>query len=265
MSGFGSAVRLFTALLRARLLPRFVVAATLGTALLASFASSAKPGDGFAALAAVADLVVILVLTFGAVLGAVTIAQDATSTALRAILIRPVGRTTILLAHAVVLSAFLLALYVLSVGLAAPIIGAHVGFGDVRLEEFVITPKAAMSSLALRLLLLPIPGLLVAPLLGLAVSVLVDDVAAAVVAALGLTTGPVVYGRLIGDLPAGTWLYRALHPLEILAALATGDTTRETLVASTAYAVEATLIPFAWGAGLLALALAIFSRREIRG
>jgi hypothetical protein len=180
------------------------------------------------------------------------------------VLIRPIARPALVISHAVLLAASTAVLYLGGLLLALPLIALRTGFGDVRLDDYVITGAGQMAAHALRLCLLPLPALCCAPLLALTVSVVSEDVASAVVISLALVGGPLLFGKLIGELPDWSFPARAVHPVSVLGSLAQGVNTRERSVAGTAYVLQSIGWPLLWAFLFTGAAVLLFHRREVK-
>jgi ABC-2 type transport system permease protein len=269
MSGYFSLVRLDAALLSRRRLPRWVAGAALYAVFLSTLFADVDDGEGYRAVAGSARLLAAMLVIFCSVLGAVSISGDAATGSLRAVMIRPVGRSAVVLAHATTTAAFTALLYMMCIATAWVVARFAFGFDDVTystsLGEFPIASldSDSMDSLQLRMLALALPALIVPPLLALCVSTTTDDPATGVVLALVITAGPLIFG-LITDARL-EWLFtdQALHPINTLADLSRGIQVDQDLVLDSAYTVRATVQPLCWIVLCLLAGMALFRRREI--
>ncbi len=269
MNGFLSLVRLYAALLRRRRLPRWVAAAALYSAFLSTLFAGVEDGQGYQAVASSTRLLVAMLVILCSVLGAVSISGDATSGALRAVMIRPVSRVAVVLAHGTTITAFTTILYLLCVSTSWLVALVAFGFDDVtystNLGEFPIPSldSGSMNLIQVRLLALALPALVVPPLLALCVSTRTDDPATSVVLSLIVSVGPLIFG-LITDARA-EWLFtdQVLHPINTLADLSRGIQVDQDLVLDSAYTLRATTQPACWIVLCLLCGSILFRRREI--
>ena len=263
MTGFWNLMRLQTALLLRRRLPRWIALAAIGSAVLVVLLASVENGQGHVALAAAAQLLASVLIGLSAVQGAVAVSGDASSGALRAVMVRPVGRPAVVLAHGTIQALFAAGTYIVGIGLALLAAKSLYGFGDAMHGEYVVLTREEIETFATRLLLLPLPALLVAPLIGLCVSVVTDDAATAVVLALALTVGPLLFGLVGGDVPPWVYTERAIKPLTVLEQIAEGVTLEADRVAASRYLGQSIWQPAVWVTVTLSVATLLFSRREI--
>jgi hypothetical protein len=263
MEGFVSLLWLDLRLLWRRRLARYVLAAAVIGVVSSVLWSEAVTGEGFKVVGAAARFLAAVLIGLTTVQGAVSLSGDAGSGALRAVLMRPVGRPAVFLSRALVHGAYVVLVYACGVVLACVLAGATVGYGDVMRHEYVVMPRAEMQEFALLLLLLPLPALLVPPLLGLCLSVGTDDAATVIVLALLFTVGPMLFGLVGGSLAPWLFTERVLHPLIALSLLAEGVQLEADLVSSPSYGAAAIWQPAAWCAGLVALGVLRLSRREL--
>lgn len=270
MSGWFALIRLDVALLIRRRLPRWIAGTTVFAAVLATLVSGVDDGEGYRAVAAAARLVAAILVGLTSVLGAVAISGDAASGALRAVMVRPVGRPAVVLAHAITTAAFSIALYLVCVSIAWVTARFAFGFDDVMYRSSLgIFPiqgleEGSMNVLQFRLLLLAAPALAVPPLLALCVSTVTDDAATAVVLAMMATLGPLLFGLLTDETLGWLFTERALHPLNTLAELSKGVQLHQEVVAETAYMWQSLWQPGCWILACLATSIALFQSREVQ-
>jgi hypothetical protein len=263
MRAFGAALRLVLTLWRRRLLPRWVLAVAL-VAALAPACTAPGGAAGYALLGRSSELLAGLLAVLGAMLGAVAVSQDAQSGALRAVLLRPIRRSTYVGAHACVLALAVLLLYGLGILLAASAIGLRHGYGEARLGELVLVTGDELAQHARRLVAWPALALVAASAIGLLASVVVDDVAVALALALVAGAGPVLYQLAMGDLPRGVFAEAPLLGPPLLRELANGDTHREGLLRSGSVALRILLAPLLTTLGAVAVAALVAEAREAR-
>lgn len=269
MRGWIALVRLDAALLMRRRLPRWIAGTTIFAAVFSTLFSGVDDGEGYRAVASSARLLASTLVGLTSVLGAVAISGDAASGALRAVMVRPVGRPAVVLAHAITTAAFAIALYLVCVSIAWLTARFAFGFEDVMyrssLGVFAIQglDKESMNVLQLRLLLLSAPALAIPPLIALCISAVTDDAATAVVLALMVTLGPLLFGLITDE--SLEWLFteRALHPLNSLAELAEGVQLHQEVVSETAYLWQSFWQPGCWLVACLAISVGLFKRREV--
>lgn len=264
MRGFLAYLELQARLLRARLLPRFMLLGVLAAAALPVLVADAAPERGFAVLADAVGLVVSTVVILSVVLAAVSFSGDSSSGALRTLLVRPIPRSTLICGQALMLGITSGLLYIIGVLVAWFLTARLVGFAHISHEGYEILSLEVMESYARRLVFLPLPALLCAPLVALAVSSIVDDVALSVVVSLALVMGPFFFSSISDALPRWFFTEQAHLPVEILRDLARGIETHAAEVDAGVLAREATLYPLGFGAGVLALALLFFNLRDFK-
>ncbi|MAG57219.1 MAG: hypothetical protein CMJ83_13075 [Planctomycetes bacterium] len=263
MSGFWSLLRLDLALLRRRRLPRWIAGGALGSVVLSIAFSSAGDGEGARLVASALRFLVAVIIGLTTVLGAVSISGDAASGALRGVMLRPVGRPAVVLAHATATSLFVMAIYVTGLIIALVAGSTLCGYGDVLYEEYVVIGADEMAGFMFRLVLLPLPALLIPPLLALCISTRMDDGATAVVLALVATVGPLLFGFVSGDVPEWVFTERAMHPATVLGKLAQGYQLDADRVDSVEYIAACVWQPALWLISFAGLGILLFHRREI--
>ena len=257
-------LRLQLSLANARALPRLIAALVLCCGLASVVFSQVKVGQAHRALAESASLVIALMMTLTTIMGAVAVSADRSSGALRALLLRPVPRSSIIAAHAILLLTLTAIIHLGTLSAMAALSHRLHGFGPVLYRDIEIVSSAEMGSFSLRLLGATLPAVLCAPLLGLAVSVLVDGVVPAVVLALALVLGPLLFGRLASELPTWVFTQRAMGPLQVLEDLSRGITLEAARVESPRYLFDSTLPCALWGIAFLAVAGIAMRKREFR-
>jgi len=264
MSSYRASLALQLALLRARLLPRFALVIVIASAIAPVLLGDAPEGGGYQALAGAGSLLVAEVAGLAAVLGGVAVAGDVSNGALRSVLLRPVPRGSYLGALATVLVGFTALLYVAGILAALLAVSWTVGFGDVSHEGYTILTAQEMSTFAWRLLPLPLAPLLCAPLIALAVSVVIDDQGTAVLVSLTAVEGPFIVRQVVAPLPPEVFSEGAARPMAALADLARGVTLEADTVAQASYAGEILQHAAIWGVAAFALAWLLWQRREVR-
>ncbi|MEE2711657.1 MAG: hypothetical protein VX913_02680 [Planctomycetota bacterium] len=269
MSGLFALIRLDAALLMRRRLPRWIAGTTVFAAVVATLFSGVGDGEGYQAVAAAARLIAATLVGLTSVLGAVAISGDAASGALRAVMVRPVGRPAVVLAHAITCAAFSVALYCVCVSIAWITARYAFGFSDVMYRSSLgVFPiqgleEEAMNTLQLRLLLLALPALAIPPLIALCISAVTDDAATAVVLALMVTLGPLLFGLITDETIAWLFTERALHPLNSLAELAKGVQLHQDVVSDAAYTWQSVWQPGCWILACVAVSCTLFRSREV--
>ena len=266
MNGFLALLRLETRLLFVRGLPRILFIAVVAIALLHGLTGTDQEGQGWQRIASGVRTCSAVLIAMLAVLGGLSIAGDAQEGALRAVLMRPVGRARVLASRGVVLVVFGILLYGLGVGILVLCARLGPGLGDVRLPDYPLPllPEADIAAHTWRLGLACLPAILAAPLLGLCASVLLDDASSTVVLALLATLGPLLFGTLAGELPDWVFIEGVRMPAALLVNLAEGITTEEGAAQGPALWTTSAWWPFVWAAGSLLLATIVFKVREIR-
>lgn len=263
MRPYRRALMLQLDLLRTRLLPRvsLIVVLIVAAASVALAPEGERPG--FRHLARTASLLLPVVAALGALQGAVSLAGDVSSGALRCVLLHPLPRSRWVFAIASTLVAFTTLLYLSGLLVAAIGCGVVSGFGDVVFEGFVVLSEAEMVAYARRLLLLPLLPLMAAPLAGVLVSTLIEDVATAVMLALLVVLGPLLGRALLGAWPAWLFTEAVARPVDALGELAEGVTLQADAVERGSYLIAILGPGLAWCAALLIVSLVLWNRREV--
>jgi hypothetical protein len=252
-------------------LPRFgllaVAIATVFSGMVE--ASAAEPRTSHALLAEIASTTVPLSAFFVLIMGCLAVNDEIGSRAMRAVLLRPVGRSEIMIAKIAVLLATAAAL-----GAVAWIgpwawVRAHGGFGAVAIaiEGFEPMEKFAaptIASYARMLALATALPLLCTALFGLLVSLVVEAPGTAV--AVGVFAFFAL--RTLGGTHewAAEWLFppHLDRPVEWLREVAAGIETNVKVIADLGPRSPQFTFPLVWAGTLGAASLAIFSRKEIR-
>jgi hypothetical protein len=222
-------------------------AACFAAAAAGALAAFLAEGAAFLKLARAATVLVPLVASFGALLGAGSLSGDLASGALRAVLLRPVSRGAAALSRAA--SLLFAQAFVVVAGAAGAYCVARVQgeFGPVVYgtgEEAVeLLSAAETAAAALRAGALALPGLFAAPLLGLAVGAWIDDPAAAALAALALILGPALLGPVTTAAAAVSPVAAGAEAAAIFAELAEGVQTRQERLAAAEFALAAWRTP----------------------
>jgi hypothetical protein len=233
----------------------------------AAAAAAAAFGDGTAYVRLARGLALLAPLSaaFGALLGAASLAGDAASGALRAVLLRPVSRPQVVLSRAVALVLAQAAL--LAVGALAAYFAARAGgaFGPVVHGDgdaaFELLSATEIADAARRAALLAVPGALASALVGLAVGAFCDDAATAALVALGGVLVPAFAGAA-GAATPWAWGAPGATALSVFGELAEGVQTRQALLFGADLARASALVPVAWTSAALAAAAARLARRD---
>ena len=264
MIRLGSLLALDARLLAGR--PLFRAALVLAALLGGSAAASAE-GSAYVRLARGLSVLLPLTAAFGALLGAASLPGDLQSGALRAVLLRPLPRTAIALSRAFWLVVAQAAI-VLAGGLAAYLAAkSSAPFGAVLhgegIEAVQLLSAAEVSEFASRAVVLALPGLLAAPLIGFAVGAFLDDPAAAALTALALVLGPILAGAVADMSFPFAPSAAGAEALSILAELAEGVQTRQERLLMPEFAGEAIRTPFLFAFAATVLASVRLSRRDV--
>jgi hypothetical protein len=266
---FGPLLALDARLLLKRPLFRTVAIASLLASVVAVLLSGGQAGGGWWRLAQAVRVIVPLLLSFGAILGAVSLAGDAASGSLRAVMMQPVSRSAIVASRAAVLSIGVVLVYAASV-LAALLLCllldrfSSITYGTDELAPDLISREELLRA-SVRLLLIALPALLCSALVGLMVSSWWNDPSSSTICALLLVLSPYVVETVFGATTPWAFTHGATLGATVFSELAEGVTTKLGLVSNAQVILPALWVPL--GAGLLAVALGcvVFSRRDFRG
>jgi hypothetical protein len=268
VSRFGSLLALDARLLLKRALFRTVAAASLAAVAIAVLAAGGQPGGGWWRLAQAVRVVVPLLLSFGAILGAVSIAGDAASGSLRGVLTRPVSRSEVVVSRAVVLALGVAAVYAASVLGALLLSSALDAFGSIKYGTGEMAPdlvtREELRHASVRLIALALPGLVCAVLVGLAVGSCWNDPSSATICALLLVLSPYVLEAVFGTPAPWAFTHGATLGAAVLSDLAEGVTTRLQVVEDPGVLAPAVWRPLAAGAAAVAAGCAALSLRDFR-
>jgi ABC-2 type transport system permease protein len=215
------------------------------------------------------SVVVPLLLSFGAVLGAVSLAGDAASGSLRAVLVRPVSRPAVVLSRAAVLALGLTAVYAASILVALLVATAiarfdsvTLGTGDLASE---LIPRGDLLRVAPRLVALALPALVCSALVGLMVSSWWNDPSSSAICALLLVLSPYLVEVL--SVESSPWLFThgAAFGSSVLSELAGGVARRLAIASSWRDLWLPFSMPLLAGAAAVAAGCITFSMRDFRG
>jgi hypothetical protein len=268
VSRFGALLGLDAKLLLKRALFRTVAGASVLAAVTAVAASGGTAGGGWWRLAQGVRVIVPLLLAFGAILGAVSLAGDAAAGSLRAVLMRPVSRTAVVVSRAVVLSLGMTAVYLVSVlsalllSLALDRFGS-ITYGTGELAPDLISREELLRS-AVRLIAIALPALVCATLIGLMVSSWWNDPSSSTICALLLVLSPYVVETVFGATVPWAFTHGATFGAAVLSELAEGVTTRLGVVTDLRSLVRPIWMPLGVGLVAVAGACAAFTVRDFR-
>lgn len=269
MTGLPALLRLDARLLLARPLFRTVAVASVLAALIAAATSGGEPGAGWWRVAQAVRVTVPLLLSFGAILGAVSLAGDASTGALRGVMMRPVSRTAVVTSRAIVLAAGVAAVYAVSI-LAAWLLAAAVDrfpsitYGTEAGAPDLIT-QAELLNAAPRLVLVALPALMCAALLGLMVSAFWNDPSSATICALMLVLSPYVVETVFDASSSWAFTHVATSGASVLKELAEGVTTRLSAANDLGVLLTPAWVPIACGMIAIVIGSIVFSVRDFRG
>jgi hypothetical protein len=272
MTRFGSLLSFDARLVFSRALFRTIQVAAVLAAVLAVSAGSSHDAEVHAGawlpLSQALSVVMPLLLAFGSVLGAVSLAGDAASGSLRTVLTRPVSRPAIVLSRAVVLGVSLSALYAATMLVALLCAGWRADFAPITsaISELAppVVPREDLVRAATVAFLLGFPAILCAAMIGLMLGAWWNDPALAAVCALLVVLSPYLAELL--RIASSSWVFThgAVFGASVLSELASGDTTRLGTVSDGRNLLVPLLVPLATAAVAVAAGCAVFSRRDFK-
>jgi hypothetical protein len=269
---FGALLALDARLLFKRTLFRTVTIASVLAATVAALATGARDGDvhsgAWLRLSQAVSVVVPLLLSFGAVLGAVSLAGDAASGSLRGVLVRPVSRTGVVLSRAFVLAAGLTAVYAVSI-LVSLLASAAVdrfdavtlGTGELASE---LIPREDLVRVVPRLIAMALPALICSTLVGLMVSACWSDPSSSAISALLLVLSPYLVEALAVESSPWMFTHGAAFGSSVLSELAGGVARRLAIASNWGDLWIPFLTPLLTGAAAVAAGCVVFSVRDFR-
>jgi hypothetical protein len=268
VSRFGTLLMLDVRLLLTRGLFRTVAASCILAALVAVAAAGNQPGGAWWRLAQANRVTVPLLLSFGAILGAVSLSGDAAAGSLRGVLMRPVSRSAIVLSRALVLTAGVAVVHAASMlsalALAAALDDFSVityGSGDLAVP---LISRDELAAAVPSLLALALPSLVCAALIGLMVGATWGDPSSCTIGALLLVLFPYVIETVFGASTPWAFTHGATLGASVFSELAEGVTTRLGVVSSREEIAWAACSPLALGAATIAMACGAFTLRDFR-
>jgi hypothetical protein len=268
MNRFGALLRLDARLLLKRALFRTVAIASILAAVIAVVVSSGQPGGGWWRLAQAVRVIVPLLLSFGGILGAVSLAGDAASGSLRGVLMRPVSRSAVVISRAVVLGLGVAAVYAVSVLVALALSAVLDRFGSITYGTGDLATDLISREEILRasvwLVATALPALVCATLIGLMVSAWWNDPSSSTICALLLVLSPYVVETVFGASTPWAFTHGATFGAGVFSDLAEGVTTRLGIASDPAALLRPLWSPVAFGAAAVAGGCAVFAARDFR-
>ncbi len=244
-----------------------IILATLLVAWLKT--SSDEQPESFILLTSILRDVLPLLAFILLMLGTLSINDEAASGALRSIVMRPIGRTEIILSKALVLAIFGLIATVVQCLVAywwvqshAPL--THVAIAIEGFEPDLKFTKTEMMVFTVKLLAMTLPAILMAPILGILLSLLVEAPGTSVAVSVFLFGG---MGILGAALPSTRCLFFPAtidHLMALLAELSEGVETNVDVANELGIWSDIFWIPSAILATILSATVALFNLREIK-
>ncbi len=268
MIGVTRLLRLDFRLLVSRPLYRTVIAAGIGAAALIAISAEHEGSGAWWKLAQSVRLLVPLELAFGAVIGAVSLAGDAASGALRGIMMRPVSRTAIVVSRATTLVSGMALAYAVAIITATVCAAIADDFGAITYGEGEATAElvgaAELRRDVPRLILLSFPAILCAPLIGLALSAIFEDAATAAVLGLVAALSPFLADAFAGAAQGWLFTHAAVESIATVSQLSEGILTGVEGTRGGGFLLHSVAIPFACGTLAVVVAGIVFRRRDFQ-
>lgn len=266
MSRFASLFALDARLLFKRTLFRTVALASVLAAVVAVLLSGGTRGEAWWRFARAVQVVIPLLLSFGAILGAVSLAGDAAAGSLRGVLMRPVSRTAVVVSRALVLALGIGFVYAVSLLAALALSAILDRFGPITHEvygtELVATADLVRS--ASWLVAVALPALVCSALVGLMVSACWNDASSSTICALLLVLTPYLLATVFDVSTPWVFTQRATVGANVFLELAEGKLERIGILSDAAALLRAIAVPAGAGVVVTALGCAVFSKRDFR-
>lgn len=241
-----------------------VVAALAAALLVLLFAGegAASGVTGFLLVARAARTAATLAAITALLLGCQTIAREASEGTLVLTFVRPVRRSEVVLAKAMVTALAAIVVFAAAVGLAAAVAAPLRGFGPIESEGYVILEAREIFGTLAASLALTLPALVATAAFGLLVSSVATSGTAAVAIGLLSFVPMELARRLFAGHDAAAFVFSTYSTLFVDYA---EERARGFAVAmEPAAAALGVLVPLASAAVFLAVAALVTSRREIR-
>jgi hypothetical protein len=260
-------VSLDARLLFKRALFRTVAVASVLGAAVAVLLSGGERGEGWWRLARAIQVVIPLLLSFGAILGAVSLAGDAATGSLRSVLTRPVSRTAVVCSRALVLALGIALVYAASILAALALSAVLDRFGPIRHEVYgtELVSREDLARAAAWLVAVALPALVCSALVGLMVSACWNDPSSSTICALLLVLTPYLLATVFDVSTPWVFTQRATVGAGVFLELAEGKLERLDILTDARALLRAIALPMGAGAAATAVGCAVFSSRDFRG
>ena len=264
-------LRFETEKLLSRRLTWIVLLATAASTIFAGITagSGAEPKASFVLFAAMLETGFFVATFFLVIMGAVSVNEEESSGALRAVMLRPIGRVEFVVAKALTLALFVGIVLLVNVLVAWLWVVTHGGFGPATidfegLDAVSVFDAATLRGFTMKLCLAAVPGAVAATWFGVVVSVVVEGSGAAV--AIGVfCLGALKTLREVNE-EIGAWFFthHVARPIELLGELGRAIEENANVVRDLGPFSEEVVVPSLWAAGFGLLAVVLFARKEIR-
>ena len=227
-----------------------------------------EPTSGFSLFAALLERTMPLASFLVMIMATLCVNEEIAAGSLRAVLLRPVSKTNVLLAKLILNMgfAFCLAIYALAISWLAVKVTSE--FAAIKIEIAGLEPREVFSIEKMRLICWKLGMAMIAPLMasasfGTLVSVVIESEGTAVAIGTFLFLAMQAVGELVQDLAQFLFPTYLELPIALLAELAGQDQSRQGLVDAWGPLSSGYLAPLGMALFFAALSLVVFEKKEI--